>query len=317
MGEMRPVPNYCNPVHDRYFADPFVLRVGDGYVAWGTGPTGDDRAFPVLTSPDLVTWTAVGGAMERLPDEFGDEYWAPEVIEQDGRWWLYYSVGHGDVGHRLRVAVAQVPTGPYVDQGIDLTPHERFAIDPHPFRDDDGTVYLYFAHDVLEGQRVGTMLAVDVLEAPTRLRGEPVAVLSPSQDWQVFLRGREMYGQVYDWHTLEGPYVRKHEGRYYCFFSGGNWQTDTYRVGFAVADHPLGPWTEPAGVPPVLETVVGHVIGPGHNSVTTTPQGLDVIVYHAWDPALTARRLCVDPLLWRDTGPVADGPSFEPRQLPG
>ncbi|MFY0577862.1 family 43 glycosylhydrolase [Cystobacter fuscus] len=130
---------YRNPVHDAYFADPFVLRVGEGYVAYGTGRVVDGRAFEVLISSDLVTWRSVGGALELLPPELGGDYWAPEVAEADGRWWMYYSVGHGDVGHHLRVAVADHPTGPFVDQGVNLTPDERFAIDASPFRDEDGT----------------------------------------------------------------------------------------------------------------------------------------------------------------------------------
>lgn len=308
--------HYCNPVHDAYFADPFVLRVADGYVAYGTGRVIDGRAFEVLTSPDLVTWRSVGGALELLPPELGSDYWAPEVAEAHGKWWMYYSVGVGDVGHHLRVAVADRPTGPFVDQGINLTPNERFAIDASPFRDDDGTWYLFHARDVLEGGRVGTMVAVDVLEDMTRLRGQSRTILRPSDDWQIFLRQRTMYGQVYDWHTLEGPFVRKHEGRYYCFYSGGSWLEPSYGVAYAVADHPLGPWTEPPGAPRLLRTVEDKVIGPGHNSVVTGPDGQDVIVYHAWDPARTARRMCIDPIVWSKDGPRVLGPSFTPVWLP-
>jgi hypothetical protein len=135
------VRTYTNPVYADYFADPFVLATDDGYVAIGTGRMVDGRAFEVLRSDDLVSWRSVGGALE-VPDGLGTDYWAPEVAHVDGRWWMYYSVGVGDVGHHLRVAVADEPTGPYVDQGVDLTPHERFAIDPHPFVDADGTRYL-------------------------------------------------------------------------------------------------------------------------------------------------------------------------------
>ena len=53
-----------------------------------------------------------------------------------------------------------------------------------------------------------------------------------------------MFGGIYDWHTLEGPCVRRHGGRYYCLYSGGCWQNDTYGVDYAVADHVLGPYTD-------------------------------------------------------------------------
>jgi beta-xylosidase len=307
---------YCNPVYDRYFADPFILETADGYVAFGTGSRVDGLVFEVLRSRDLVTWTSVGGALEPASTDLGDDYWAPEVVERDGRWFMYYSVGHGDKGHHLRVAVADAPTGPYRDQGRNLSPDEPFAIDPHPFRDADGTWYLFFARDVLEGERVGTMLAVDVMEDDmTHLRGDARTILPPSDDWQIFVRGREMYGQVYDWHTLEGPFVRRRDGRYYCFYSGGSWEEPSYGVAYAVSDHPLGPWEEPPAVPPLLRTVPDHVIGPGHNSLVAGPGG-DVMVYHAWDPDRTARRMCIDPLIWTPDGPRLDGPSWEPRLLP-
>ena len=312
---------YRNPVHPGYFADPFVVPTADGYVAVGTGRIVGERAFEVLRSPDLVHWEHVGGALEPLPAEeterLGDNFWAPELAYAQGRWWMYYSVGRDDVAHSLRVAVADEAVGPYTDCGVDLTPDERFAIDPHPFQDEDGTWYLFYARDVLEGPRVGTMLAVDVLESMTELSGKPRAVLAPSGDWQIFRRQRPMYGQVYDWHTLEGPFVVRRRGRYFLLYSGGSWENETYGVSWAVADHPLGPWVEKPGTEPLLRTVPGHVVGPGHNSVVTGPDGQDVMVYHAWDPAGTARRMCIDPIVWTDDGPTVSGPTFEPTTLPG
>jgi len=310
--------DYRNPVYPQYLADPFVLRTmaaaSSEYVAYGTGRVVDGLAFEVLVSSDLVHWERVGGALEPLDPALGGHYWAPEVAERGGRWWMYYSVGHADAGHSLRVAVADNPLGPFVDCDVDLTPNERFAIDPSPFLDVDGTEYLFYARDVLDGDRIGTMLAVDVLETPTRLRGEPLTVLRPSHDWQLFERGRSKYGRVCDWYTLEGPFVVHRGGRYWCFYSGGSWQRASYAVGVASAPHPLGPWREPSPSRRLLETVPGHVIGPGHNSVVLHPSG-DVIVYHAWDARLTARRMCIDPLTWTADGPVVRGPTWEPARL--
>jgi beta-xylosidase len=309
------VPTYRNPVYSGYFADPFVLATGGGFVAYGTGSLVGGRAFEVLRSDDLVTWRSLGGALEPLPPAAGTDYWAPEVAERDGAWWMYYSVGAGDRGHHLRVAVADRPEGPFRDQGADLTPDERFAIDPSPFRDDDGTWYLFFARDDLDGDRVGTMLAVDVLDGMTRLRGEPRTILRPSDDWQIFRRDREMYGARYDWHTLEGPFVRRHGGRYWCLYSGGSWEGPTYGLACAVADHPLGPWRDVPGGP-LLRTVPGRVVGPGHACVVAGPAGQDVLVYHAWDAGRTARRMCLDPVLWTDDGPRVLGPTSDPVDLP-
>lgn len=308
---------YTNPVWPGYFADPFVVRWEDRYVAYGTGEQVEGRAFRMLTSTDLVSWSSVGGALQPLPPEQGSDYWAPEVVAADGRWWMYYSVGHGDRGHHLRVAVAGSPLGPFVDCEVDLTPDEHFAIDPHPFRDLDGRWYLYYAHDVLDAERVGTHLAVAELTSMTSLSEPGRPVLAPSADWQIFERQRSLYGQVYDWHTLEGPTVRHHDGSYYLLYSGGSYLGEGYGVAWARADHPLGPWTEPAGNPDrLLATVPGHVRGPGHNSVVTTPRGTEVLVYHAWDEAMTRRCLCIDKLQWTGEGPTTPGPTWTEQPRP-
>jgi beta-xylosidase len=123
---------YRNPVHAEYFADPFVLRTRGAYYAYGTGRAIQGRAFEVLRSTDLVTWTSVGGALEPPAGLGFTDFWAPEVAEADGRWFMYYSGGVGEQGHLVRVAIAEAPEGPFRDQGVVLTPDERFAIDPAP-----------------------------------------------------------------------------------------------------------------------------------------------------------------------------------------
>jgi beta-xylosidase len=311
------VGTFRNPVHHGPFADPFVLRHEDWFYAYGTNEEEDAaQAFEVLRSRDLVSWRSLGRSLVGI-ERTSRDYWAPEVAYADGRFHLYYSVGVDDTGHRIRVASADHPTGPFVETGRVLTPNERFAIDAHPFRDDDGSWYLFYARDRLEGDRIGTSLAVDRMVAMDRLAGEPVPVLSASADWQLYQSGREMYGQVVDWYTLEGPFVVKRLGRYWCFYSGGAWTGSGYGVSYAVADSPLGPWHEPAEGPALMRTREGAAHGPGHNSVITAPNGDDYIVYHAWDPAHTARRMCIDRLWWTPDGPRTDAPTIEPQAIPG
>ena len=130
----------------------------------------------------------------------------------------------------------------------------------------------------------------------TTLAGDPRTVARAKNDWQRFMPERTMYGDVWDWHTLEGPFVVKRDGRYYCFYSGGRWNTDNYGVDYCVADHPLGPWedTSDSGGPRALKTVPDHVLGPGHNSIVKGPDNVtDFMVYHAWDPLRSVRRMCM------------------------
>ncbi len=310
-------PSYVNPVYPGSFADPFVLRHDGWYYAFGTDTHADSpRAFEVLRSRDLVTWDSLGRCLGDLGRTSRD-YWAPEVAARDGRFYLYYSFGVGDRGHAIRVAASDRPDGPYVDCGRVLTPNERVAIDAHPFLDDDGTWYLFYARDRLEGERVGTSLAVDRLLDPLTLEGKPVPVLSATADWQLYAGARPMYGAVYDWYTLEGPFVVKRQGRYWCLYSGGAWTGPGYGVSYAVADSPLGPWTEPeVDGPALLRSRPGEVEGPGHCSVVVGPDGADYLAYHAWDPHRTARRMCIDRLDWTAGGPTTAGPTASPQPVP-
>jgi beta-xylosidase len=312
---------YCNPVFDRYLADPFVFRFNDVYFAVGTRRL-EAGVFPILRSTDLAHWEEIGTALDPPSPTLGTDYWAPEIAYEDGRFYMYYSVGFRDVGHRLRVATSNLPQGPYVDSGIDLLDPKQvgFAIDASPFRDVDGAWYLFYARDFLTSEgngRPGTALVVDRLKSMTELAGEERVVLRATRDWQRFMRGRDIYGGLYDWHCLEGPCAIRHDGRYYCFYSGGRWENETYGVDYAVADSMAGPWHGgDSELPRVLRTVPGRLIGPGHNSVVKGPDGeSDFIVYHAWDAAMTARRMCIDKIVWTPDGPRCTGPTWAPQTL--
>lgn len=256
--------NSQNPVWDGYLADPFCLRVegddGPTFYAYGTGSSpgdaveGDGRMFPVIRSRDLANWEYLGGALEILPQFAGGSYWAPEVAQRDGQFWMFYSAcpqrsrgessgsdGTGDETHRLRVAVADAPGGPFRDCGVLLLPGEGFSIDAHPFRDpQSGEWFLFFAKDFFDG-RVGTGTAVVRLGDDMKSTvGEVHTVLRASSDWHIHDRGRTLYGQTWDaWHTVEGAFVLFHQGLYYCLYSGGAWHTKDYGVSYGVAEHPL------------------------------------------------------------------------------
>lgn len=313
---------YQNPVYPDYFADPFCIRVGRDYYAYGTGPANfEGRQFPVLHSYDLVRWSHVGHALTPLPN--GVNYWAPEVAEKDGRFYLFYSASTtpSDDSHRLRVALADHPAGPFVDSGRELMPHIGFSIDAHPFRDPrTDKWYLYFAADYTADEPHGTGLAVVPLaDNLMSVTGEPRVVLRASCDWQVYERNRDYKGRKWAaWHCVEGPFVVYRDGVYYCLYSGGAWHTENYGLGFATAPDPLGPWTDDFAKhgPVVLKGDAVESIGPGHNSVVLGPDDVtQYVVYHAWNKTRTERLLCIDPLRWTAEGPRCDGPSTTPRTI--
>jgi GH43 family beta-xylosidase len=334
---------YTNPVYPHYFADPFVWRCGSEFYAIGTGPSEagaleaaqsgqsirapESMVFPLLRSNDLVKWRDAGRALVRPDASFGDTFWAPEVVFADGRWLLYYSVGFEDRLHQIRVASSADPLGPYIDCATLTDPSEcPFAIDPHPFRDDDGRWYLFHARDFLDCQdqadasiRAGTAIVVHPLETMTKLSPHGSIVARARWDWQRFAENRMMYDRVFDWHTLEGPFVVRRDRRYYCFYSAGCWQNETYGVDYVIADSVMGPWRDDSGGegPRVLRSVPGRVLGPGHCSITTAPGNADpVLVYHAWGAGMKARRMCIDPLRFTPDGPRSPGPTWTAQELP-
>lgn len=296
------------PVYDGYFADPFAFRAEGMWWVVGTGPTNDGRVCPMLVSEDFVNWHSIGGALVPTP-ELGHDYWAPEITKFGDVYRMFYSVGRGDNGHQLRVAESRRPEGPYVDLGEPVLDHATcpFAIDAHVYCDPEGDDWLFYARDLVDGDRPGTSLVVAPLIDGRRIESDYHVVARANADWQIYERKRPMYdGKVYDWHTLEGPAVVRQGGKLFCLYSGGNWTNETYGVDYVAASRPDGEWShEPVGKARVLSTGPG-LKGPGHNSVVKGPDSAMYIVYHAWSADGKARQMYVSPLRWTEDGPRAE-----------
>lgn len=310
---------FQNPVYPFSCPDPFVLKYLGEYWCYSTGFSRDGGVFPILRSTDLVHWQESGSAMRPLDGGF-TQYWAPEVDYNNGTFYLYYAVGDGSQMH-LRAATSDSPGGPFTDSGRRLT-REDFAIDAHVFTDEDGSRYLFYAADFLDVPCVGTGTVVDALVDPLKPQGSPRRVTLAKYDWQIFDPVRLEKGGV-RWHTVEGPFVLKHNGRYYQMFSGGNWQNASYGVCYAVAEQPNPPaeWKQACDgeqSKPVLRSIREKgIIGPGHNSVV---RGLDnrelFIVYHRWSETVNSRVMAIDRMGWEGERLVVHGPTAEPQPAP-
>jgi GH43 family beta-xylosidase len=316
--KLRSAETYTNPVYDRDFPDPFVLKYCGQYWAYCTGVQADGRAFGVMRSRNLTDWQPLGGAMEVLPGGHTC-YWAPEVSYYNGRFYMYYSVGNEDT-MQLRVAVAEHPAGPFVDSGHVLT-EQPFAIDAHVFTDEDGTRYLFYATDFLEHSHIGTGTVVDRLLDPFQPEGKPRPITRARYDWQVYDPQRVSKGGV-RWHTIEGPFVLKRKGRYYQMFSGGNWQNPSYGVSYALSNDLLNPdeWRQVADgelVLPILRTIPGEVVGPGHNSAVRSPDNRELFcVYHRWAADGSGRILALDRQDWAGERMLILGATTTPQPAP-
>ena len=275
-----------NPVLARDFPDPFVLHVGDTYYAYATN--GNGNQVQTATSKDLAHWTPGPDALPHVAPKwsFNGKTWAPEVLKIGDRYVLYYATNQ-----QIGRAVATTPLGPFVDDSaapLVAQPELGGAIDPSPFRDDDGSLYLYWKND---GNSLGTKTKIWV----QRLSPDGLRVVGPA-----FQTG-EVNDALWEGQVVEAPEMLEHDGRYYLFYSGNDYASDSYAVGYATCTSAMGPCVD-AAENPILKTGCG-AYGPGHNALFG-----DWTAYHAWNKTHTQRQLWISKLEWKNGKPVVDGP---------
>jgi beta-xylosidase len=279
-------PTIANPVLALDFPDPFVLQVGDTYYAYATN--GNDKQVQTATSKDLQHWTPGPDALPTVAKKwaYNGATWAPEVMKIGDRYVLYYTTSQ-----KIGRAVASTPLGPFVDDSSRPLVDQLTlggSIDASPFRDDDGRLYLYWKND---GNSIGQKTRIWVQRlSPDGLRvvGNPVDT-------------GEANDQVWEGQVVEGPTMWKHGGRYVLFYSGNDYASDAYAVGYATCKGPLGPCTDAPENPILTTKCAAH--GPGHNAIFGA-----WTAYHSWNTAHTRRQLWISPLEWKDDKPVVDGP---------
>ena len=281
-----------NPIIDKYLADPCVYFHNGFYYMMATGKAPDGRGIQIYKSPDLQGWTFVRGAVKPGgPKDWNwKHFWAPEVIEIDDKFYLYYTASPEDSpnnrGNRVGVAVANDIEGPYTDLGV-VIPHG--SIDGHPFRDRDGQMYMYYTIEQYNGKGLTAgNIYMEKMTSPTSVDGNPVKIFD-QYGWQ------------------EGPIVQNIDGTYVMTFSEGAWTDDTYKVRYATAPSPLGPYKEGENI--VLQSN-DVVKGPGHHFLFKDEGGNDWIAYHGWDTDYTARYPRIDPIVIGKERVYVNGPSF-------
>ncbi len=308
---------YQNPLPIKNIGDPFILRAPDGtYYCYATSaPDG----FKAWSSPDLVNWADIGYIYKRREESWGaSDFWAPEVVNYGGKYFLHYSARWGEKQSlRIGVATADSPGGPFVD--VFNRPMFDFgyaAIDGHVFFDDGGRKYFYYSRDcsenVVDERHESHIYVAELNDDLTSLKGEPLLITKPEQEWECH-SGPE-------WFWNEGPFVLKHNSRYYLMYSANFYASREYSVGYAVAESPMGPFVK-AGHNPILFSPNAAISGPGHNSVTTSPNGSELfIVYHIHsDPQHPSgdRQVCIDRMGFRADGTLyVTGPTDTPQPIP-
>ncbi len=257
---------YANPVMAGDFPDPSVIRVGKDY--WATATSSEwGPQFPLLHSKDLVNWEVVGSVFTNRPAWAVGNFWAPEIIEWRGRFYVYYVARKKGGPLAVAVASAAKPSGPYTDHGP-MIAQDAGSIDPVLFEDEKGQAHLIWKEDG-NSRKLPTILWMAPLsEDGTKLVGEPKEILRNDKPWE---------GAV-----IEGPFIVKRAGWFYLFYAGsGCCGTGcNYAVGVARSKSLHGPWEKNPQNPIVAGNADWKC--PGHGSIVADEKGRSWFLYHAY-----------------------------------
>lgn len=278
-----PAPATSNARFDGDVPDPALLHAAGTY--WAFGTQSGTTQIQVLASADLATWEHRGDALAHLPPwaEWGWA-WAPSVLARPSGYVLYYTTRHRLTGLQcISLATSVVPQGPYVDtsaQPLICQTDRGGSIDPQPFVDRDGTVWLLWKSEgTVDGEP--TRIWVRRVSADGLiLEGAAFELLATARSWEHPI--------------IEGPAMVRVDGAYHLLYAGNRWETADYAIGQARCASVTGP-CERVGDGRLFGSS-GPELGPGSPAPLALATGDVVLGYHAWtSPAVGypagARRL--------------------------
>jgi len=255
-----------NPFVDGWYADPDMRVYDHTYWVYPTysAPYDQQTFLDAFSSPDLLHWTRHPRILDTTTVTWATRaIWAPSPISRDGKYFLYF--GANDIQDNTQlggigVAVADTPAGPFRDALgrplIGQYANGAQPIDQNVFLDDDGQAYLYYGG---HGHCNVVKLGRDMTSLATFPDGTTFREITPS-------------GYV------EGALMFKRDGIYYLMWSEGGWTGPDYRVSYAMARSPTGPFDERGTI---LSQNGAIATGSGHNTVVNVPGTDDwYIFYH-------------------------------------
>jgi hypothetical protein len=261
----------ANPVLGGLYADPDVLYsektgkfyiypTSDGFTGWS------GTYFKAFSSDDLVHWKDEGVILDLNKDVSwaNKNAWAPTIIEKkiNGAYKYFY---YFTAAQKIGVAVADNPTGPFVDSGkplIDAYPEGVTGgqqIDPDVFTDPKtGKSYLYWGN--------GYMAGAELNEDMVSIKPGTTKIMTPDKTFR------------------EGAHVFCRNGTYYFLWSEDDTRSENYSVRYGTSSTPLGKIKVPENNLVIAKDTAAGIYATGHNSVLQVP-GKDewYIVYHRFN----------------------------------
>ena len=281
-----------NPLFPGWYADPEGIVYGNEYWIYPTysAPYEEQVFMDAFSSKDLVNWTKHERIIDTAEVKWAEKaMWAPGVIEKEGKYYLFFAandVHEGEIGG-IGVAVSDRPEGPFRDllgkPLINEIVNGAQPIDQYIFKDADGTYYMYYG-----GWGHCNMVKLN----------DDFTGLVPFEDGTTY---KEVTPEDY----VEGPFMFIKDGKYYFMWSEGGWTGPDYRVAYAIADSPFGPFER---VGTILEQDPDIATGAGHHSIIHH-EGKDLwyIVYHRRPKGETDRNFritCIERMYFNENGRI-------------
>lgn len=260
---------------------------------------GSSPGISLYASRDLKVWKFQRWLLKSsdLPDTspYKHQFWAPEIHKLGKRFYLIFGGSNwiddkdninGRMGYYQFVGVADSVGGPYSH----FTALKGPGVDTSLFEDDDGKTYA-----VWPGNEIHPIDLSQINQGKITV-GPMVSRAAGPDDYKAL--NLPVPG------TLEGPYLIKYAGTYYCFFA--TTYPDLYATGIATAQSLAGPWT----LDPRVRAFPG-----GHQAEFIGPNGGWWTAYKH-EHSDTAPWLSVDPLTFDADGKVQTTLTTGPQSLP-
>ncbi|TVZ39253.1 GH43 family beta-xylosidase [Alteromonadaceae bacterium 2753L.S.0a.02] len=263
-------------------ADPQIFKHDDGYYYF----TGSVPSYEGVELRRATTIDGLAEAQARMiwtkPDAgpYSDLIWAPEIHFNQGAWYVYFAAAPNReikddlFQHRmyaLRCDDENPVNGEWVFCGQIETGMNTFCLDATTFSHKNKLYYVWAQKE--KGIEGNSNLYIAAMRNPIEIEGEPVRLSIPELPWEI--RG---------FWVNEGPAVLIRHGRVFVTYSASA-TDENYCVGLIYADENsdlLNPASWSKSQQPVFRTNASlQMFGPGHNSFTQTPEGDDLLVYHA------------------------------------
>ncbi|CZT07377.1 probable endo-1,4-beta-xylanase [Rhynchosporium graminicola] len=223
-----------NPfVQTFYTADPAPLVYNDRVYAFLDRDNDGAKNFDMtewrlFSTADMANWQDHGTVASLKTFAWSNlNAWAPQVIERNGKFYMYAPCRHNTGQMAIGVAVSNNVTGPFIDAlGKPLV--ENGEIDPTVWIDDDGQAYLYWGNPDLWYVKLNAdMITYSGTPVKTSLT---VAGFGP----------RTKTSTTRTTGFEEAPWVYKRNGTYYMTYAANCCSED---IRYSTAPTITGPWT--------------------------------------------------------------------------